>query len=130
MTPSPGDELPTIEQRATLATAVRYAGASGDLNPLHYDDDVARTVSPTGGVIAHGMYAVGLASRALTAWAGDPGRIEHVSVRFTRPWRLGTLATFGGRVRDVTDGIAIVALWGRDEEGSPIVRGRARVRVG
>jgi acyl dehydratase len=124
-----GTELPTIEQRSTLRTSVAYAGASGDLNPLHYDDSFASQVSPTGGIIAHGMYSMGLASRVLTGFAGGPEQVLEVSVRFTRPWPLNSTSTFGGTVTDVADGVATVELWGRNENGDQILKGSGRVRV-
>ncbi len=124
-----GTELPVVEQRSTLVTSVAYAGASGDLNPLHYDPGFAGQVSPTGGIIAHGMYSMGLLSRALTAFAGGPEHVLEVGVRFTRPWPLGTTATFGGRVTELTDGVASVELWGHDEQGEQIVVGSGRIRM-
>lgn len=123
-----GQELETIEQTATLQTSVRYAGASTDYNPLHYDQEFAAGVSPTGGIIAHGMFSMGLASRLLTAFAGDPGRVDKVDVRFKRPWPLGETATFGGEVTKVEDDVATVALWGRLENGDEIVKGVGRIR--
>lgn len=125
-----GDELPVVERTATLHTSVAYAGASGDLNPLHYDRSFAEEVSPTGGIIAHGMFAMGLASRALAAALGGPEDVLAIDVRFTRPWPLGATATFGGTVTALgDDGIATVGLWGRTTDGDRILRGTARVRV-
>lgn len=124
-----GAELPTIEQTSTLTTSVMYAGASGDMNPLHFDQDFAGQVSPTGGIIAHGMYSMGLASRVLTAFVGDPERVLDIEVRFTRPWPLGTTSTFGGKVTDVSDGVATVELTGTNESGERILRGQGHVRV-
>lgn len=63
---------------------VRYAGASGDFNPIHYNDRFATEVG-LGGVIAHGMLTMGLAGAALSDHVGDPGRVESYGVRFTRP---------------------------------------------
>ncbi|MDN4614189.1 MaoC family dehydratase [Leifsonia sp. F6_8S_P_1B] len=63
---------------------VRYAGASGDFNPIHYRDDVATTVGLPG-VIAHGMLTMGLAVQPVVDWAGDPARVADYQVRFTRP---------------------------------------------
>lgn len=123
-----GDELPTLAQVATLRTSVAYAGASGDLNPLHYDPSVAAEVSPTGDVIAHGMYSMGLASRLVTGWAGGPDRVAGLDVRFTRPWPVGTEATFGGTVREVTDDRVVVSLWGKDADGKALLRGTGTVR--
>ena len=124
-----GTQLEPVEVTATLQTSVAYAAASGDLNPLHYDQEFAGNVSPTGGIIAHGMYSMGLASRALTEAAGGPEAVESVEVRFTKPWPLGATASFGGEVTEVADGIASVRLQGRLEDGTVILRGRGRVRV-
>ena len=65
-------------------TLVRYAGASGDFNPIHYRDDVAASVGLPG-VLAHGMLTMGLAVEPVVDWVGDPGRVLEYSVRFTRP---------------------------------------------
>ena len=124
-----GTELPVVEQESTLTTSVMYAGASGDMNPLHYDQGFAGQVSPTGGIIAHGMYSMGLASRLLSGFAGGPEQVLEVQVRFSRPWPLGTTSTFGGRVRAIEDGVATVDLWGKSETGDRILRGSGRIRV-
>lgn len=123
-----GDDLPALTQVATLRTSVAYAGASGDLNPLHYDPAVAAEVSPTGGVIAHGMYSMGLASRLVAGWAGGSDRVASLEVRFTRPWPLGSEATFGGSVKEVADDRVVVSLWGKDANGKAMLRGTAVVR--
>jgi acyl dehydratase len=68
----------------TRDSLVRYAGASGDFNPIHYRDDVARAVGLPG-VLAHGMLTMGFAVQPVVDWAGDPGRIADYQVRFTRP---------------------------------------------
>jgi acyl dehydratase len=63
---------------------VRYAGASGDFNAIHYRDDVAASVGLPG-VLAHGMLTMGLAVQPIVDWIGDPGRVLDYQVRFTRP---------------------------------------------
>ena len=63
---------------------VRYAGASGDFNPIHYRDDIATSVGLPG-VIAHGMLTMGLAVQPVVDWAGDPSAVTDYQVRFTRP---------------------------------------------
>ncbi|HSP52697.1 MAG TPA: MaoC family dehydratase [Cryobacterium sp.] len=68
----------------TRDSLVRYAGASGDFNPIHYRDDVAVSVGLPG-VLAHGMLTMGFAVQPVVDWAGDPGRIVDYQVRFTRP---------------------------------------------
>ena len=65
-------------------TLVRYAGASGDFNPIHYRDDVAASVGLPG-VLAHGMLTMGIAAQPVVDWIGDPGRVLDYQVRFTRP---------------------------------------------
>lgn len=89
MTPRPaevevGTEIPEQVSRVTRADLVRYAGASGDFNVIHWNERVAREVGLPG-VIAHGMLTAGLAVRAVTAWAGDPGAVVDYQVRFSRP---------------------------------------------
>jgi acyl dehydratase len=63
---------------------VRYAGASGDFNPIHYRDDVAQRVGLPG-VLAHGMLTMGAAVQPVVDWAGGAHRIRDYQVRFTRP---------------------------------------------
>lgn len=133
-TPTPptvevGQRLDPVAVESNLTTSVMYAGASGDFNPLHYDQGFASQVSPTGGIIAHGMFSMGLVSRALTAFAGGPENVLEVAVRFTRPWPLGTTSTFNGEVTDVDDGVATVKLWGDAEDGTRILRGTGRITV-
>jgi acyl dehydratase len=79
-----GDELPTQTYRVTRADLVRYAGASGDFNPIHWSDRIAGSVGLPG-VIAHGMFTMALAARALDTWAGAPGRVREISCKFTKP---------------------------------------------
>ena len=68
----------------TRESLVRYAGASGDFNPIHYRDDVAERVGLPG-VLAHGRLTMGLAVETIVEWLGDAGRIIDYGVRFTRP---------------------------------------------
>jgi acyl dehydratase len=68
----------------TRDSLVRYAGASGDFNPIHYRDDVAAGVGLPG-VLAHGMLTMGAAVQAVVDWAGGAAKIRDYQVRFTRP---------------------------------------------
>ena len=79
-----GQELFTRTFTVDRARLVRYAGASGDFNPIHWNERFAREVG-LDGVIAHGMLTMGLAAAAVTDWAGDPGAVVDYGVRFTRP---------------------------------------------
>lgn len=114
MTWQVGHEFETQAYAVTRDDLVRYAGASGDFNPIHWSDRVAASVGLSG-VVAHGMYTLALASRALTMWVGDPARILTFGGRFTKPVVVpdddqGTEVVVHGVVTDVVDGIATVAL--------------------
>jgi acyl dehydratase len=79
-----GDEIANATYRFTRDSLVRYAGASGDFNAIHYRDDVAVAVGLPG-VLAHGMLTMGVAVQPVVEWLGDPGRVLGYQVKFTRP---------------------------------------------
>ena len=81
---SVGDALPPLTLRLTRAQLVRYAGASGDFNPIHWNPRVAREVGLPD-VIAHGMLTMACAGRIVTDWIGNPGLVSGLETRFTRP---------------------------------------------
>jgi acyl dehydratase len=101
-----GDEIPVVEYRLTRDSLVRYAGASGDFNPIHYRDDVAKNVGLPG-VLAHGMLTMGVAVQSTVNWIGDPGRILDYQTRFTRPVVVdpdsGATLSVAGKVAQVDD---------------------------
>jgi len=130
-----GDRLPEQAFRVTRADLVRYAGASGDFNPIHWSDRVATGVGLPG-VIAHGMYTMALAGRAVTGWVGDPGAVVEFSTRFPRPVAVpdddtGTEVTFSGLVRSVGgDGRAQVDVTAVCGGEKVLGQARAVVRLG
>lgn len=79
-----GMELPAQSFTVRRADLVRYAGASGDFNVIHWNSRIATAVGLPD-VIAHGMLTMALAGRVLTDWVGDPGALVEYGVRFTRP---------------------------------------------
>ncbi|MFD3541880.1 MaoC family dehydratase [Streptomyces sp. NPDC058662] len=79
-----GTELPAAAFPVTRATLVRYAGASGDFNPIHWNEKFAKEVGLPD-VIAHGMFTMAEAIRVVTDWVGDPGAVVEYGVRFTKP---------------------------------------------
>ncbi|KUN34296.1 dehydratase [Streptomyces longwoodensis] len=79
-----GTELPARTFPVTRDTLVRYAGASGDFNPIHWNERFAKEVGLPD-VIAHGMFTMAEAVRVVTDWTGDPGAVVEYGVRFTRP---------------------------------------------
>lgn len=131
-----GDELPPLSLRVTRADLVRYAGASGDFNPIHWSDRVADSVGLPG-VIAHGMLTMALAGRLVTQWTGDPAAVRSYGVRFTRPVVVpdddeGALVELTGKVADVVEAedgtrVARVAITAKFE--GKTVLGRAAAEV-
>jgi acyl dehydratase len=79
-----GDELPPLQVRVTRNDLIRYAGASLDFNPIHWNEQLAKDVGLPD-VIAHGMLTMALGGRLVTDWVGDPGKVIEYGVRFTRP---------------------------------------------
>jgi len=80
-----GDVVAERSYHLTRDSLVRYAGASGDFNPIHYRDDIATSVG-LDGVLAHGMLTMGLAVQPVVEWlGGDSGKVLDYQVRFTRP---------------------------------------------
>jgi len=79
-----GDQVAQKDFEITRDSLVRYAGASGDFNPIHYRDDVAQAVGLPG-VLAHGMLTMGISISPVIEWLGDPGKVIDYSVRFTKP---------------------------------------------
>jgi acyl dehydratase len=93
--------------RVTRADLVRYAGASGDFNPIHWSERTAVAVGLPG-VIAHGMFTMALVGRAVTGWAGAPDAVVEFGVRFARPVPVpdtdeGTEVVVSATVKEPTD---------------------------
>lgn len=131
---SKGDLLPELAIPVTRADLVRYAGASGDFNPIHYDERFATGVGLPD-VIAHGMFTMALAGRLVTEWTGDPGAITHYGVRFTRPVVVpddgtGALVEVSGKVSAVNaDGTVKVAITTRSAGQGVLGGATATVRL-
>lgn len=109
-----GEVLPELRVHFTRETLVRYAGASGDFNPIHYSDSFATRIGLPG-VVAHGLLTMGTALRVVTDWTGDPAAVKSYFVRFTKPVPVpddetGTEVVFGGTVTAVDAGVATVAI--------------------
>jgi acyl dehydratase len=125
-----GDVVAERTVHVTRESLVRYAGASGDFNPIHYRDDVAAAVGLPG-VLAHGMLTMGLAVQTIVSWLGDSGRILEYGVRFTRPVVVdpesGAHVTVVAKVGAVEDGAARIDL--TVSHADTTVLGKAQVRV-
>lgn len=118
-----GQAIPEDTQVITQADLIRYAGASGDFNPLHWQDEFAARVSPTGGVIAHGMLNMGLVSRVVTAWAGGPEHVKRLAASFRAACPVGASVTIGGEVTalDPDERTATLAVWVELDDGSKVI---------
>ena len=118
----------------TRDSLVRYAGASGDFNPIHYRDDVAQSVGLSG-VLAHGMLTMGLAVQPVVDWVGDPARVVNFQVRFTRPVFVdavhGAVVTVVAKVGalDLAAGIARIDLIVTFDGATVLGKAQARVNL-
>ena len=115
------------------ADLVRYAGASGDFNPIHWNERFATAVGLPD-VIAHGMFTMAEAARVVTDWVGDPGAVEEYGVRFTRPVVVpddeGGAIEVTGTVAEKLDGNRVrVELAARSNGQAVLTRARAVVRL-
>jgi acyl dehydratase len=101
-----GQELPPRQFKITRDSLVRYAGASGDFNPIHYRDDFAQAVGLPG-VLAHGMLTMGLAVQTVVDFVGDSGKILDYQVRFTKPVlvdaRTGAMVEVSAKVIEIDE---------------------------
>lgn len=109
-----GTTLPSLTCTLTRADLVRYAGASGDFNPIHWSDRFATKLGLPG-VIAHGMLTMGLAVRVVTDWLDDPAQLLSYQTRFARPLVVpdddaGVELTAHGTVTAIADGRATISL--------------------
>ncbi|WP_448256015.1 MaoC/PaaZ C-terminal domain-containing protein [Microbacterium aurum] len=125
--PQPGDTMPArAVGPVTRTDIVRFAGAGGDFNPLHHDDDVARAAG-FDTVIAMGQYQAGLLAAALSDWVGAEN-VTSYTVRFVRPVRVGDTVQLEGRVvASVHDETAIEL--SASVDGRPVLTGTAAIRT-
>lgn len=137
-TPEKGEAIGTATIHLDRADLVRYAGASGDFNPIHWSESTARSVQLPG-VIAHGMLTMGAAVQLVTDWCGDPGRIVDYQTRFTQmvpvPEDGGATLEVSGKVGtvDAEAGTARIDLTVTDpaQDGARVLtKAQAVVRLG
>ncbi|GAB3140236.1 MaoC family dehydratase [Micromonospora sonneratiae] len=127
-------DLPVKTFRVTRADLVRYAGASGDFNPIHWSDRTAVKVGLPG-VIAHGMFTMALVGRAVTEWAGAADAVVEYGVRFTRPVVVpdddeGTEIQVSAVVRGVTEeGLTRLDLTATCHGEKVLAQARATIRT-
>lgn len=129
----PGDSIgPFKKPPVTKTQLVMYAGASGDFNPIHYDEEYARK-SGLGGVIAHGMLTMAFVGQMLTDLIGTDGDLKTFGVRFTGMVRPGDVITCEGVVRETRSEeekqVVLCDIWASTQKGDKVVTGKAEFFV-
>ena len=130
----PGTELEPKTYQVNRLSLVRYAGASGDFNVIHWNERIAKAVGLPD-VIAHGMFTMAQAGRYVTEWAGDPGAVVEFGVRFSAPVVVpdddkGAAIEMSGTVEEKLDGNKVVlALTARSGDAKVLTRARAVVAL-
>ena len=127
-----GTELPPfVVEKLTRTDLVRYAGASGDFNPIHQDDEFAKAAG-MGGVFGHGMLTMGFVAQCVTDWSGA-GSVKKIGVRFQGLVRLKDVITCKGRVlsKSSKNGTHLVELElsAENQKGEKVVTGKATVAL-
>jgi acyl dehydratase len=120
MTLKAGDELPGVEVTPDRYLTVRYAGASGDFNPIHIDEEFAKQVGLPGRIL-HGLWTMAQVARAQTEAAGGPASLKRLTVQFRGMGLPEHQVTVGGTVREVAGGVALVDTVA-EQDGSQIIR--------
>jgi acyl dehydratase len=129
-----GTELPAVSYPVTRLSLVKYCGASGDFNVIHWNERVARSVGLPD-VIAHGMFTMAQAGRYVTDWAGDAGALVDFGVRFSAMVVVpdddtGATIEVSGTVEEkLDDNLVAVALTARSGDAKVLSRARAVVRL-
>ena len=129
-----GQVIGTEEFHLTRDSLVRYAGASGDFNPIHYRDDFAQSVG-LDGVLAHGMLTMGVAVQVAVDWVGDAGKVIDYGVRFTKPVFVdaqdGAVLVVTGKIGeiDAENGEVRIDLTATFNETVVLGKAQARVRL-
>jgi acyl dehydratase len=125
----PGEQLPEVKVTPDRYLTVRYAGASGDFNPIHIDDDFAKQVGLPGKIL-HGLWTMAQVARAQTEAAGGPQALRRLDVQFRGVGLPEREITVTSTVQDVSDGVAIVHTVA-EQDGKAIIRNaEARLEVG
>ena len=116
----PGDELPTLRVTPDKYLTVRYAGASGDFNPIHIDEEFAKQVGLPGRIL-HGLWTMAQVARAQTEAAGGPHALKRLTVQFRGMGLPEREVVVTSRVKDVRDGVALVETVA-EQSGNQIIR--------
>lgn len=125
----PGSELPELKITPDRFLTVRYAGASGDFNPIHIDEAFATSVGLPGRIL-HGLWSMAQVARAQTEAAGGPDKLKRLSVQFRGMGVLEQEVVVTSTVRSVDDGVATVDAEARQGDTRIVRNGVAEIAVG
>jgi acyl dehydratase len=129
-----GQEIPAVDYNVRRVNLVMYAGASGDFNPIHWNERFAKTVGLPD-VIAHGMYTMAQGGRFVTDWVGDPGALLDYGVRFSSMVVVpdddqGAVITVSGVVESkLDDNKVVLALTAKSGDARVLSKARAVVQL-
>ena len=117
----PGDELPTLRTTPDKYLTVRYAGASGDYNPIHIDEDFAKQVGLPGRIL-HGLWTMSQVARAQTEAAGGPHALKRLSVQFRGMGLPEQEIVVRSTVKDVREDDTAIVETVAEQGGNAIIR--------
>ena len=123
-----GESLPDLAVTPDRYVTVRYAGASGDFNPIHIDEEFSRSVGLPGRIL-HGLWSMAQVARAQTEAAGDPGSLRRLSVQFRGMGVPEQEVVVTSTVREVADGVAVVDAEARQGDSRIVRRGVAEIAL-
>jgi acyl dehydratase len=123
---NPGEQLPDLKITPDRHLTVRYAGASGDFNPIHIDEELARSVGLPGRIL-HGLWTMAQVARAQTEAAGGPDRLKRLSVQFRGMGVPEQEVVVSSKVREVSDGVAVIDAEARQGDTRIVRRGQAEI---
>jgi acyl dehydratase len=124
-----GDAIPPLKITPDRYLTVRYAGASGDFNPIHIDEEFARQVGLPGRIL-HGLWTMAQVARAQTEAAGGPQALQRLAVQFRGMGRPEVELEVTGEVREVADGVALVDTRAVQDGAAIIRNAEAELRLG
>ena len=125
----PGQALPDLKVTPDKYLTVRYAGASGDFNPIHIDEEFAQSVGLPGRIL-HGLWMMAQVARAVSAAGDGPDALRSLSIQFRGMGRPEQELTVSATVKDVADGVATIEAEAFQDERRIIRKGRAELKLG
>ena len=125
---NPGDAIPALKTTPDRYLTVRYAGASGDFNPIHIDEEFAKQVGLPGRIL-HGLWTMAQVARAQTEAVGGPQALQRLAVQFRGMGVPESEVTISGEVREVREGVAVIDTRAVQNDNAIIRNAEAEVRL-